>query len=91
MTPEELLAIGCRVINWNPAYNGGSHEYYLPIEGEGLGRGDVMLSVTFRGIEYPRYLYMAWLVMPHYRFALKNITTIEQFEQLYHLLKGVQP
>lgn len=86
MTPDELKAIHCKVIHWNPAYNGGYFEYYLPLSGDGRGFRDSRLSVSFGDI--PDHEFMAWLVLPNVRYGLKHVKTIEQFKQMYTLLSG---
>ena len=87
MTPEELIVIGCEDIHWNENWNGGFHEYFLPLEGNGRGLRDSRLSVSF-GDLLPRYKFMAWIVLPQARYGLKHVKTINQFEKMYHLLSG---
>lgn len=86
MTPEQLLSIGCQTIHWNPAYDGGYFEYYLPVTGDGLEHDDQRLSVTY-GDSIKRD-FMAWFVVPGRRIALPYILTIEQFLTMYKLLTG---
>jgi len=88
MTPEELIAIGCEKIHWNPEHHGGFFEYYLPIHGDGRSLESTRLSVTFNGFEQPEYDYLAWIVSPGHRLGLMHVRTIEQFEQMYELLIG---
>lgn len=89
MTPEELTAIGCQTIHWNPELHGGFFEYYLPVHGDGRSWESTRLSVTFKGFfEEPEHDYMAWIVSPNHRLRLMHVKTIEQFQQMYELLTG---
>ena len=88
MTPEELIAIGCEKIHWNPGFQGGFFEYYLPIHGDGRSLKSTRLSVTFNGFEKPDHDYLAWIVSPGHRLGLMHVRTIEQFQQMYELLAG---
>jgi len=88
ITPEQLEAIGCKTIHWNPKFNGGFFEYYVPIHGDGLGWEASRLSVTFNGFEKPKYDFMVWLVIPHGRLGMFGVRTVEQFKQAYELLTG---
>jgi hypothetical protein len=86
MNPTELEDIGCKKIHWNPAYNGGYYEYYLPLSGDGLGVRDHRLSVEINGMNGPGV--MAWLKLPGYAYPLKNVKTIQAFCQMYAMLSG---
>ena len=88
MTPKELEAIGCKKIHWNPEYNGGFFEYYLPVHGDGRSYDATRLSVTFGGFAGPEHDWLAWIVSPGYRYGLLHVRTIEQFCQMYELLTG---
>lgn len=84
MTQDELKKLGCKQILWN----GAIPEWYLPVRGDGRGLKDQRLSVIFD--EHPDYPVMAWLIVPSCKIALKHVTTIEQFCQMYTLLTGKQ-
>jgi len=86
MNQEELQKLGCKKINWNPAWDGGFFEWYAPVKGDGRGLKDSRLSVIFG--EHPDHPVLAWLVLPGYKLALPHVTTIEQFCQMYTLLTG---
>lgn len=88
MTPEQLETIGCKTIHWNPKFNGGFFEYYVPTSGNGLEPRDSRLSVTFNGMEKPTHDFMAWLVSPGARIGLRGVRTVEQFCMMYELLTG---
>ena len=83
MNERELKQLGCKEIHWNPTYNGGFKEWYLPIRGDGRG---YRLSVIFG--EHPDHPVLAWLTVPNCKLALPHVTTIEQFCQMYTLLTG---
>jgi hypothetical protein len=89
MTPDELKAIGCDVIHWNPKYNGGFFEYYLPVKGDGRGFYDVRLSVRFG--EHPDHPVRVYLIGPNSMFALDYIFTIEDFATMYRFVTGKRP
>lgn len=86
ITQDELLAIGCEKIHWNPAYNGGYFEYYLPLSGKGLGVRDSRLSVEFDGIHGPGM--MTWIRVPGCAYPAKGVETITELRVLYFLLSG---
>jgi len=88
MTPEQLEALGCEKIHWNPNYNGGFWEYYWAIEGDGLSRSSSRLSITFGMFGEKSGPVVVWLVLPSSRFALRHVQTVEQLEQMYSLLTG---
>jgi len=89
LTPEQLEAIGCKKIHWNPKINGGFFEYYVPTSGDGVGWNDSrLISVTFNGMEKPDHDFMVWLVSPRMRIGLRGVRTIEQFVLMYELLTG---
>lgn len=86
MNQEELEKLGCKKIHWNPNYNGGYLEWYLPLTGDGRGMGDTRLSVTFN--EYPEYPFLVWLVTPFEKIALEGVKTVGQFKTAYEFISG---
>jgi hypothetical protein len=86
MNPADLEAIGCQKIHWNPAYNGGFYEYYLPLSGNGRGVYDARLSVEYDGIGGPGMIVL--LRIPGATYPVRGVTTIAQFQMLYALLGG---
>ena len=87
ITRESLEGIGCQKIHWNPGCNGGFFEYYLPINGNGLGIYDKRLSVVFDELpqEYAEHDFMVWLVAPNSKIALPGVCTIEELQTLYQM------
>ena len=83
MTPEELLTNGCRVMHWNPNWNGGWFEYWLPIECDAEGNVYSRLSVRFNKNLNSGRAWMVFIGLPQFSFALKHILTIEQFLQMH--------
>lgn len=86
MTPGELIAAGARHIHWNPNWNGGFHEYYLPFYGNGLGYRDARLGVRFG--EFPDNPVRAWLFVPGGGTTLKGITSLEDLLTMYRFVAG---
>lgn len=98
MQPEDLLKIGCNDIHWNRNWNGGWHEYWLPVKLDAEGAVWLYLSVRFdRNPNYPDGRdWMVYLCSPHYALGLEQIGTLEQFKQLHDLIaapncKGLKP
>ena len=89
LSPEACEGIGCNIIHWNPKYNGGFFEYYLPVKGDGRGPYDVRLSVRFG--EHPDHPVRVYLIGPSSMFVLDYIVTIEDFVTMYRFVTGKRP
>ena len=89
LSPDACADIGCNIIHWNPKYNGGFFEYYLPVKGDGRGPYDVRLSVRFG--EHPDHPFRVYLIGPSSMFVLDYIVTIEDFVTMYRFVTGKRP
>ena len=81
MTPQELEAYGFQRFSWN---NGAIIEYWKSI---GKNDDDFDFRIAVRFGERKNTPFIVWLFFPRLGHQLKHISTIEQVEQLYTLLK----
>jgi hypothetical protein len=86
MTPDELIAINAEHIHWNPNYNGGFHEYYLPITGDGRGPRDGRLAVRFG--EHPDHPVRVWLIAGSGMIPLAGVRDTNDFLTMYRFVTG---
>lgn len=86
MNAIELMALGCTHIHWNPNYNGGFHEYYLPIEGDGRGIRDSRLAVRLG--EHPAHPVRVYLIVPNSMILMHGVETVTDLLQLFRLVAG---
>ena len=86
MNPIEMMALGATHIHWNPNYNGGFHEYFLPIVGDGRGLRDARLGVRLG--EHRDHPVRVYLIAPNMMVIMRGVESTADLLQAYRLVAG---